>query len=117
MMASMPRLRFLSGVLLVAVLTASGTLRGLCFMPGTGEAGPRDAHACCKKGWTARPPECCMSSLADEEAGRVVAAPTLGPPRVAAVSTAFLPPAVPTHAVSAAADRSHSPPGPHPLRV
>ena len=116
-MASMPRFRVLSGVLLVAVLASSGALRGLCFMPGTGEAGPRDAHACCKKGWTARPPECCMSSMADEDAGRVVLAATLAPPRLIAVSSAFPPPAVHVHPASAFGDRSHSPPGPHPLRV
>jgi hypothetical protein len=116
-MGSMAGLRHTVGVLLVVVLAASGTMRGLCFMPGTGEAGPRDAHACCKKGWTARPPECCMNSMADEDPGRTVVAITLAPPATAAAPGAPWAHPVPGRLGLDARARSHSPPGLAPLRI
>jgi hypothetical protein len=116
-MGSMDRLRHTLGVLLVVVFAASGAMRGLCFMPGTGDAGPRDAHACCKKGWTARPPECCMNSMADEDPGRTVVAITLALPASAAAPAAPWPQAVPGRLRFDARARSHSPPGRAPLRI
>jgi hypothetical protein len=105
-------------LMVAVVLSLSGMTRGLCFMPGTGEAGPRDAHACCKKGWTAGAPECCMASAAGEEPARSVSGPVIagsfGP------GTVF--PAPATRALRSpvafgASDRSHSPPGLKPLRI
>jgi hypothetical protein len=116
-MGSMSRPRHLLGVLLVLVLTTSGTLRGLCFMPGTGEVGPRDAHACCKKGWTAGAPECCMAGAADEEPARTSVPAAIGPP--AAIRIGILVPPSESYRGTALAPgtRAHSPPGPAPLRI
>ena len=106
-----------SASVLVVVLLASWTTSGLCFMPATGEPGPRDAHACCKKGWTEGRPECCMAGAADEEPARIAAsAPLAGPPLATS-------PVAPTLDRARAAgfvvpiDRSHSPPGRIPLRI
>ena len=100
------------------VLSLSGVTRGLCFMPGTGEPGPRDAHACCKKGWTAGAPECCMASAAGEEPARAVSGPVIAASPAAA--TAFVAPALRVTrdpVAFGASDRSHSPPGLRPLRI
>ena len=105
-----------AGALLLVVLLSSWTTRGLCFMPGTGEAGARDAHGCCKKGWTEGTPECCMAGAADEDPARIVAgAPLAGP----AAMTAVEPLPAPTGAggLHAGLDRSYRPPGPLPLRI
>ena len=113
----MSRLRHLSGVLLVVALAASGTLRGLCFMPGTGEAGPRDAHACCKKGWTAGTPECCMAGAADEDPARTSGPASPYAPAVIRIGMVL--PRSDTYrgATLAPGTRAHSPPGPAPLRI
>ena len=89
----------------------------MCFMPGTGEAGPRDAHACCRTGWTAAAPECCMTGAADEEPARTAVPIVLAAP--AAIRLGIVPPpAMPPLAESLApGDRSHSPPGRPPLRI
>jgi hypothetical protein len=116
-MGVMPRFRHATGVLLVAALAASGAMRGLCFMPGTGEAGPRDAHACCKKGWTAGTPECCMASAADEEPARTAVPVMLGAPAASWIGIVVAPSGPRTAAALAPGDRSHSPPGPAPLRI
>ena len=103
---------------IAVVLSLSGMTRGLCFMSGTGEAGPQDAHACCKKGWTAGAPECCMASAAEEEPARFLKIAILATP--AAVSRVVVAPALPALAAPAAFrsnDRSHSPPGLQPLRI
>jgi hypothetical protein len=86
-------------------------------MPGTGEAGPRDAHACCKKGWTAAAPDCCMAGAADEEPVRIVAGAPLAGLAPAVTAVAALPTAAGAARVLAQVDRSHSPPGPFPLRI
>jgi len=105
------------GFLVALVLTASGATRGMCFMPGTGEAGPRDAHACCKQGWTARPPDCCMAGAADEDPARIVLSVALAGPAPAVFAVASLPKATGADAVFLPIDRSHSPPGRVPLRI
>jgi len=99
------------------VLTTSGATRELCFMPGTGEPGPRDAHACCKKGWTASTPECCMAGAADEDPARTVVAVTLAAPPAVLGAVAHPPRAGRSSAALDAIDRSHSPPGRAPLRI
>jgi hypothetical protein len=109
--------RHVLAVLAALVLTASGATRALCFMPGTGEPGPRDAHACCKKGWTERAPECCMAGAADEDPARTVVGVTLAEPPAVLAALPQPPRATFTYAVLAAGNRSHSPPGRTPLRV
>jgi hypothetical protein len=104
-------------VLALLALSASGVTRGLCFMPGTGEAGPRDAHACCKKGWTTAAPDCCMAGAADEEPARTALLATPGAP--ASVRIAIVPatPGLLFGKTLAPGDCSHSPPGRVPLRI
>jgi hypothetical protein len=104
-------------VVLVLVLLASWTTRGLCFMPATGEAGPRDAHGCCRTGWTEGTPGCCMSSVADEDPARIVVAVPLVGLAPASAATAFLPDRARTAGIVPPKGRSHSPPGPLPLRI
>lgn len=53
-------------LLLAVALLASGAARGWCFMPGMQGAGPRGTHDCCKKGWVAAQPACCLESQARE---------------------------------------------------
>jgi hypothetical protein len=106
----------LPAALLTLVLATSGATRGLCFMPGTGEPGPRDAHGCCKKGWTSGAPECCMEGAPDDDPGRLQAVVAHTTPETTFVRVA--PPArVMTLTASAPRDRSHSPPGRAPLRI
>jgi hypothetical protein len=101
----------------VAVLLASSSGRGLCFMPEAAAQPARDAHGCCKKGWTEGRAECCMASAADEDPARPAnATPLHAPlPMPAAVHV----PASVTRLGMAAApgDRSHSPPPLPPLRI
>ena len=99
------------------VLLASGATRGLCFMPGSGVAGPRDAHACCKKGWQAGAPGCCMAGAADEDPARTVAAVALAAPPAVLPAVAHAPRATRTLVAIAQSNRSHSPPGRAPLRI
>jgi hypothetical protein len=104
-------------VLVSVVLMASGATRELCFMPGTGEPGPRDAHACCKKGWTTGTPECCMAGAADEDPARTVVTVVLAAPPAVLGAVAHPPRAIRSSAALDASDRSHSPPGRAPLRI
>lgn len=104
-------------VLVALVLMASGVSRGLCFMPGTGEPGPRDAHACCKKGWTAGAPGCCMAGAADEDPARTVVSVALAAPPAVLDAVVHPPPATPSSVALDASNRSHSPPGRPPLRI
>ena len=107
-----------AGVMVVAVLLSSWATRGLCFMPATGQAGPRDAHGCCKKGWTEGTPECCMTGAADEGPARVAAKAPAGDPCAAVLPQMGVPDAPHARrAVPAAGRRSHSPPGSLPLRI
>ena len=103
--------------LALVVLLSSWATRGLCFMPGSGEAGPRDAHACCKTGWTEGRAECCMTGAADEEPARIAVASPLAEPAAAAVPFIGLPEAPRSGRAAPAADRAHPPPGPFPLRI
>jgi hypothetical protein len=106
-----------AGALLLVVLLSSWTTRGLCFMPGTGEAGPRDAHGCCKKGWTQGTPACCMAGAADEDPARIVASAPLAGPAPVVTPVASLPAAAGGTRLLAPLDRSHPPPGSLPLRI
>ena len=106
-----------AGAILLVVLLSSWATRGLCFMPGTGEAGPRDAHACCKKGWTLGTPACCMAGGADEDPARIVASAPLAGLAPAVMPVAARPAAAGAARVLAPVDRSHSPPGLLPLRI
>jgi len=107
-----------TGLLLVALLLTSGVTRGLCFMPGAGEAGTRGAHDCCKTGWTALPPECCMAGAADETPARVVGLATVLPV-LFPTGTTLHPPLDVSRAPEAITpvDRTHSPPGRSVLRI
>lgn len=116
-MVPMARRRMSLAVLVVLALSGSGLTRGLCFMPGTGEAGPRDAHACCKKGWTAAAPDCCMAGAADEEPVRAAVLVTLGPPAVIRAGLLDAPSGSRTTAGLVPGHRAHSPPGLVPLRI
>jgi len=102
---------------ILVALVATGSGRGLCFMPGTGEAGPRDAHACCKTGWTEGRAECCMAGAADEEPARMAAVTPLAEPAAATVPFIGMPEAPRAGRAVPAADRAHPPPGPFPLRI
>ena len=107
-----------TSLLLVLLLLTSGTVRGMCFMPGTGEDGPRGGHDCCKKGWTALPPECCMASGADETSARVVGLATVLPVLFPTGTT--IDPRLDVSRASEAitpVDRTHSPPGRSVLRI
>ena len=106
-----------AGVMLLVVLLSSWATRGLCFMPATGEAGPRDAHGCCKKGWTQGTPECCMTGAADEDPARVAAASPLAEPGPAFVPFPGVAEASGNARAVPAADRSRPPPGSLPLRI
>ena len=106
-----------AAAMVLVVLLSSWATRGLCFMPATGEAGPRDAHGCCKKGWTQGAPECCMTGAADEEPARAAAAASLGEPRPAVSTFNGMPDAPYRGRAVFAADRSHPPPGAYPLRI
>jgi hypothetical protein len=73
-------------LLVVATLSGAGT-RGMCFMPEA-PAGRRPAHDCCKTGWKAVAPTCCME-------GRVVRVPAIrtarqGVPALLVVPATFL---------------------------
>ena len=103
-------------MVLVVVLSSWAT-QGLCFMPATGEAGLRDAHGCCKKGWTQGTPECCMTGAADEEPARVAVSFPLAEPGPAVFSFSGMPEASRMRPAVSAADRSHPPPGSLPLRI
>ena len=105
------------GFLIALVLTASGVTQGVCFMPGTGEPGPRDAHACCKKGWVAGTPECCLTGAADEDPARTVAAVALAAPPAVLIEGPQPPHPIHTFTAFASNERSHSPPGRTPLRI
>jgi len=105
-----------AAMVLVVLLSSWGT-RGLCFMPGPGQAGPRDAHGCCRTGWTEGRADCCMTGAADQEPARVTAAAPLAEPAAAGVSFIVLPGAPRAGRAVPAADRSHPPPGPLPLRI
>ena len=113
----MSRPRSLAAALVLAALAATGGARGLCFMPGTGEAGPRDAHGCCRTGWTEGRAECCMAGAADEEPARVAAAAPLAAPGPAVFTFTAGPEARCAGRAVPAADRAHPPPGPFPLRI
>jgi hypothetical protein len=106
-----------AGALVVLVLLCSWATRGLCLMPATGGAGPRDAHGCCKKGWTQGTPECCMTGAADQEPARTATAKPLAEPRPAVMPSPFLPDLPYAGRAVPAVDRSHPPPGPLPLRI
>jgi hypothetical protein len=106
-----------AGAMLLVVLLSSWATRGLCFMPGTGEAVARDAHACCKTGWTEGRAECCMAGAADEEPARIAASAPLAEPAVAAAPFIGLPEAPRAGRAVSASDRAHPPPGPFPLRI
>jgi len=69
-----------------AALAGSGT-RGLCFMPGA-SAGPFAAHDCCKNGWSAAPPPCCMEGRA--ERATAIRIDPQAVPAVSVVPAAFL---------------------------
>ena len=56
--------RFLSVLLMVVALTPAAK-RGLCFMP-VSETNPRVGHDCCRNGWSAAPPPCCMEGKVGE---------------------------------------------------
>ena len=106
-----------SASIVLVVLLSSWATRGLCFMPGSGAAGPRDAHACCKTGWTEGRAECCMSGAADEAPARVTATTPLADPAPAVWSFAGLPAAPRAGRTLPVSDRAHPPPGPFPLRI
>jgi hypothetical protein len=108
--------RHLFGLVLAVVLATSGSLRGVCFMPGSGEPVPRDAHACCKTGWTAGAPECCMAGAAGAEPARTAVPAALVAPASIRLDIAEGSPRVVATALRPG-DRSHSPPGPTPLRI
>lgn len=114
-MEPMTRTRMALALLVALTLSASGVTRGLCFMPGTGEAGPRDAHACCKKGWTAAAPDCCMAGAADEEPVRAAVLAALGPPAAIRAGVCDAPSGSRTTAILVPGHRAHSPP--IPLRI
>jgi hypothetical protein len=103
--------------LALVVLLSSWATRGLCFMPGTGEPGPRDAHACCKTGWTVGRAGCCMTGADDEAPARMAAVTPLGEPAAVAVMFIGPPDAPDAGRAVPAAFRAHSPPGPFPLRI
>ena len=106
-----------AGALLLVVLLSSWTTRGLCFMPGTGEAGPRDALGCCKKGWTEGTPECCMAGAADEDPARIAGGVPLSGPAAAMTPVESLPASAGAGRLLAAQERAYRPPGPLPLRI
>ena len=79
--------RFLSVLLMVVALTPAAK-RGLCFMP-VSETSPRVGHDCCRNGWSAAPPPCCMEG----KVGEIPAIRAMKQEVVAAVSgatTAFV---------------------------
>jgi hypothetical protein len=60
------RARRVVRVLLVVIALAGSGARGLCFMPElTPGAGATPAHDCCRSGWTAASPTCCMEGRID----------------------------------------------------
>jgi len=104
--------------LVAVIVTASGATRGLCFMPGTAEPGPRDAHTCCKTaGWAAAAPECCMTRAADEAPARAAVPTALSAPAAIRLGIVQQPASSRLAAGLAPGDRSHSPPGRAPLRI
>ena len=104
-------------LMVVVVLLSSWATGGLCLMPAAGDAGPRDAHRCCKKGWTQGTPECCMTGAADREPARVTARAPLGEPCPAILPFLERPDVTYAGCAVRAADRSHPPPGTLPLRI
>ena len=106
-----------AAAMLLVVLRSSWATRGVCFMPGTGEAGPRDAHGCCKKGWTEGTPECCMAGAGDEEPARIVGAAPLAGLLPAVTPVASVPDAAGAARPAGTHERSHPPPGRLPLRI
>lgn len=106
-----------AGAMILVVLLSSWATRGLCFMPGSGEAGPRDAHGCCRTGWTEGRAECCMAGAADEEPARVAVASPLAEPGPAIAPFSGIGDVRRAGRPVPAADRSHPPPGSLPLRI
>ena len=106
-----------AAAVLVAVLLASSSGRGLCFMPEPARPAAPDAHGCCRPGFTAGAPECCMASASDEGPARAVALPGLAAPSSAAIAFAPAPALPRRQRVRAAGPSSHSPPPSAPLRV
>ena len=71
---------FLFALTFLAVST-----KGLCLMPAAG-SGKAGAHDCCKKGWQAARPGCCMDGQADGAAATVAARVVASAPAVATAS-------------------------------
>ncbi|HUG52571.1 MAG TPA: hypothetical protein VMR21_03185 [Vicinamibacteria bacterium] len=106
-----------TGLLVLLVFASAWATRGMCAMAGTAGAGPRGAHDCCKQGWQAAPPGCCMTGPA-EEAPALVGGPVSIIPTLAA-SLGVVIPIVESASGGAVApaDRTHSPPLPSVLRI
>ena len=87
-------------------------------MPGMASGNLPGAHDCCKKGWTAATPECCLVSQAPEAPGRLGARPVvMGPPMQPAIYLTAVFPSTPRQVGDPSPEDDHSPPGPLVLRV
>ncbi len=104
--------------LLVAAAVSAMSVRGLCFMPAMAPASP-PAHDCCKTGWTAAPPACCMDGQGDQD--RAIRTAKQAMPVLSAVAATFACVAADTplalHYGSSAVDSYHSPPQSRVLRI
>jgi hypothetical protein len=105
------------GLLLAVTLLASGAAKGWCFMPGMASADQPGAHDCCKKGWTAATPECCLIKQAPDAPGRLGARTAVIESPQPAFFLTPLPSSTSARVDEPSRDHDHSPPGPFVLRV
>ena len=67
---------------LFALTFLTVSTKGICGMPAVGNE-KADPHACCKKGWQATVPSCCMDVGTDGTASNVTARVVAPTPEVA----------------------------------
>jgi hypothetical protein len=115
-MARLPASRAL-GLLLALALLGTGAARGWCFMPGMRGAGPRGEHDCCKKGWAAAQPGCCLDGQAREAPATASSRPDVKATSAAVAPAVSVTPGVRLHLSQPHPDGYHSPPGRSVLRI
>jgi hypothetical protein len=105
-------------VFLFALTFLTGSTKGICMMPAA-DSGKAGTHDCCKKGWQAALPSCCVEVGTDEATAKVTARVVAPAPAVATVPPVGVkPPSAPPVGQTVARTHSvHSPPPRTILRV
>lgn len=105
-------------IFLFVLTFLTGSTKGICMMPAA-DSGKAGAHDCCRKGWQAALPSCCMDVGTDGAAAKVTARVVASAPAVAAVPPVGVTPpsASPVDHTIARTHSLHSPPPRTILRV